>query len=135
MEIITKVKLVAGKGMYLTKKNQDENQEPLMFKVADLNVAENPDDWTEILIEEGDAIMAQWQAEQERKIQEEDTLIQEQQITDTTLNNSINYIPPMEIFKGKHYIQDGIVYECIRNSEKLLDNNLCNLIGLYVYKI
>jgi hypothetical protein len=43
MEIITKVKLVAGEGMYLTKKNRDENQEPIMLKVADLNSAENKD--------------------------------------------------------------------------------------------
>lgn len=78
MEIITKVKLVAGEGMYLTKKNSDENQEPMMLKVADLNSAENPDDWIEIPIEEGDAIMAQWQAEQERKMREEDERMQQE---------------------------------------------------------
>ena len=71
MEILTKVKLVAGEGMYLTKKNRDENQEPLMLKVADLNSAENPDDWMEIPIAEGDRIVAEWQAEQERKMQAE----------------------------------------------------------------
>lgn len=71
MEILTKVKLVAGEGMYLTKINRDENQEPQMLKVADLNSAENPEDWTEISIEEGDAIVAQWNAEQERKMQQE----------------------------------------------------------------
>jgi len=71
MEILTKVKLVAGEGMYLTKKTLDENQEPLMLKVADLNGAENPDDWTEISVEEGDALVAQWQAEQEAKMKEE----------------------------------------------------------------
>ena len=71
MEILTKVKLVAGEGMYLTKKNSDENQEPMMLKVADLNSAENKDDWTEISIEEGDAIVARWNAEQERKMQQE----------------------------------------------------------------
>lgn len=81
MEIITKVKLVASEGMYLTKKNRDENQQPLMLKVADLNSAENPDDWTEILVEEGDAIIAQWQSEQELEIRKGDTSIQEQQIT------------------------------------------------------
>lgn len=75
MEILTKVKLVAGEGMYLTKINRDENQEPLMLKVADLNSAENPDDWTEISVEEGDAIVARWQAEQERKMQEEMNII------------------------------------------------------------
>jgi hypothetical protein len=71
MEILTKVKLVAGENMYLTKKNRDEKKEPMMLKVADLNSAENPDDWVEIPIEEGDAIMAQWQAEQEKRMQEE----------------------------------------------------------------
>lgn len=71
MEILTKRKLIAGEGMYLTKKNRDENQEPMMLKVADLNSAENPDDWTEISVEEGDAIVARWQAEQELKMQEE----------------------------------------------------------------
>jgi co-chaperonin GroES (HSP10) len=71
MEILTKVKLVAGEGMYLTKINRDENQEPQMLKVADLNSAENPDDWTEISIAEGDAIVARWNAEQERKMQQE----------------------------------------------------------------
>ena len=71
MEILTKIKLIANEGMYLTKKNRDENQEPLMLKVADLNSAENPDDWTEVSIEEGNRIVAQWQAEQEIKMQEE----------------------------------------------------------------
>ncbi len=71
MEILTKVKLVASEGMYLIKKNRDENQEPQMLKVADLNSAENPDDWTEISIEEGDAIVARWNAEQEIKMQQE----------------------------------------------------------------
>jgi co-chaperonin GroES (HSP10) len=78
MEILTKVKLVAGEGMYLTKKNSDVNQEPMMLKVADLNSAENKDDWTEITIREGDAIMAQWQAEQDRKMREEDARMQEE---------------------------------------------------------
>lgn len=71
MEILTKRKLIAGEGMYLTKKNRDENQEPLMLKVADLNNAENPDDWTEITIKEGEKILAEWQAKQELKMQEE----------------------------------------------------------------
>ena len=52
-----------------------------------------------------------------------------------SLNNPISYIPSMEIFKGMYYIQDSTVYECIRSSEQLLDNNLCDLIGLYVYKV
>ena len=71
MEILTKVKLIANEGMYLTKKNRDENQEPMMLKVADLNSSENKDDWTEISVAEGDAIVARWNAEQELKMQQE----------------------------------------------------------------
>lgn len=78
MEILTKVKLVAGEGMYLTKKNRDENQEPMMLKVADLNSAENPYDWIEITMEEGDRIVAEWQAEQEKKMREENERMQQE---------------------------------------------------------
>lgn len=83
MEILTKVKLVAGEGMYLIKKNRDESQEPMMLKVADLNSAENPKNWVEIPIEEGDSIVAEWQAEQERKMREQDARMQEE-MTDAT---------------------------------------------------
>lgn len=126
--------LTPSEGMYLTQKNRSEDQEPIMSK----KVINPQDEWVEISVEEGDAIIAQWQSEQELEIRKEDTSIQEQQITDATvntLNSTTNYIPPMEIFKGKYYMQDNTVYECIRNSEKPLNNNLCDLIGLYVYKV
>lgn len=38
----------------------------------------------------------------------------------------------MEIFNGKYYIQNDVVYKCIRNSETTLNHDLNTLIGLYV---
>lgn len=52
-----------------------------------------------------------------------------------TLVDPIPYMPPMEIFKNKYYIQDNVIYECIRDSEIALTHNLSDLIGLYVYKV
>lgn len=48
------------------------------------------------------------------------------------VNDPIPYAPPMEIFEGKHYIEDGVVYLCTRNSEVALSHNLTALVGLYV---
>lgn len=47
-------------------------------------------------------------------------------------NDPIPYTPPMEIFKGKYYIEDGVVYKCTRDSEVALSHNLSTLVGLYV---
>lgn len=130
--------LYASEGYYLTKVNCDETCTPIMTTKVILGKTDSADNYKEIPISEGDAIVAQWNAQQELEILKEDKLIQEQQITDATvntLNSTTNYIPPMEIFKGKYYIQDDVIYECIRNSEKPLNNNLCDLIGLYVYKV
>lgn len=38
----------------------------------------------------------------------------------------------MEIFKGKYYIENEIIYECIRNSGQPLYASLANLVGNYV---
>lgn len=65
--------LTPSEGYYLTQANH-EGQEPIMSK----KVINPQEKWIEIPIEEGDAIMAQWQAEQERKMHEEDKLIQEE---------------------------------------------------------
>lgn len=50
-------------------------------------------------------------------------------------DDPIPYTPPMEIFEGKHYTQDGVVYRCTRNSEVALSHNLSALIGLYVEEV
>lgn len=47
-------------------------------------------------------------------------------------NDPILYTPPMEIFKDKYYIQNNVVYKCIRDSGTALSHDLNTLIGLYV---
>ncbi len=51
-----------------------------------------------------------------------------------TIDDPIPYAPPMEIFKGKHYTQDGQLYRCTRDSGQALTHNLVELIGIYVEK-
>ena len=52
-----------------------------------------------------------------------------------TIDDPIVYIPPMEIFKDKYYIQNGIKYKCTRNSEQPFTHDLSALVGLYVEKV
>lgn len=47
-------------------------------------------------------------------------------------DDPIPYTPPMEIFEGKHYVEDGVVYRCTRDSGTALSHNLSALVGLYV---
>lgn len=49
-----------------------------------------------------------------------------------TIDDPIEYNPPMEIFNGKYYVQDGTKYKCTRDSETALNNNLSELVGIYV---
>lgn len=48
------------------------------------------------------------------------------------VGDPIPYTPPMEIFNGKYYMENGIVYRCIRDSGIALTHSLNSLIGLYV---
>lgn len=59
--------LTPSEGYYLTKANRGENEEPIMSK----KVINPQGEWEEVPIEEGDAIVAQWQAKQEIKMREE----------------------------------------------------------------
>ena len=52
-----------------------------------------------------------------------------------TLDDPIPYMPPMEIFEGKHYAQDGVVYLCTRSSGVALTHDLSALVGHYVTTI
>jgi hypothetical protein len=52
-----------------------------------------------------------------------------------TIDDPIHYVPPMEIFEGKYYIEDGILYLCIRNSEISLSHNLKDLIKKYHFRL
>ena len=49
-----------------------------------------------------------------------------------TQDDPIPYKPPMEIFNGKYYTQDGVLYLCTRDSGQALTHNLSELVGLYV---
>ena len=49
-----------------------------------------------------------------------------------TLEDPIPYTPPMELFNGKYYTQDGVKYICNRDSGQALSYNLSELVGLYV---
>lgn len=49
-----------------------------------------------------------------------------------TIDDPIEYNPPMEIFNGKYYVQDGVKYKCTRDSGQALNNNLSELVGTYV---
>lgn len=51
------------------------------------------------------------------------------------INDPIPYEPPMEIFSGKYYTQNNILYKCIRNSELALSHNLDELINIYVNEV
>lgn len=49
-----------------------------------------------------------------------------------TLEDPIPYTPPMEIFKGKYYTQNGALYKCTRDSGIPLSHDLSALVGTYV---
>ena len=49
-----------------------------------------------------------------------------------TEEDPIPYNPPMEIFKDKYYIEDEVLYKCIRDSGTALSHYLFSLVGLYV---
>lgn len=66
--------LTPSEGMYLTQAIRNENDEPIMSK----KVINPQFEWVEISIEEGDRIVAKWQAEQERKMREEEVRMQEE---------------------------------------------------------
>lgn len=60
--------LTPSEGNYLTQANREADQEPIMSLQVINGDAEQ---WVEIPIAEGDAIVARWRAEQEIKIQQE----------------------------------------------------------------
>lgn len=52
-----------------------------------------------------------------------------------TLEDPIPYEGNMELFNGKYYIQNGIIYKCTRDSGQSLYHALSDLVGLYVEKV
>lgn len=49
-----------------------------------------------------------------------------------TLEDPIPYATGMEIFNGKYYVENEILYLCNRDSGTALYNNLADLVGHYV---
>lgn len=49
-----------------------------------------------------------------------------------TYDDPIPYSPPMELFLGKYYTQEGVKYLCNRDSGTALSHNLADLVNLYV---
>lgn len=49
-----------------------------------------------------------------------------------TEEDAIPYTPPMEIFAGKYYTQNGVKYKCTRDSGMPLSHDLSALVGIYV---
>lgn len=49
-----------------------------------------------------------------------------------TFEDPIPYNNNMELFEGKYYIQDGVIYKCTRDSQTPLYHPLSSLVGIYV---
>ena len=49
-----------------------------------------------------------------------------------TKDDPIPYTPPMELFEGKYYTQNDVLYICTRDSGQALTHDLSSLVGLYV---
>lgn len=58
--------------------------------------------------------------------------IEELTRSDTAKEHGIDNTPPMEIFAGKYYTQNGVKYKCTRDSGIPLSHDLSALVGLYV---
>lgn len=50
-------------------------------------------------------------------------------------DDPIPYAPPMEIFEGKYYTENGVTYLCNRDSGTALSHPLSALVGLYVEQV
>ena len=52
-----------------------------------------------------------------------------------TMEDPIPYAHGMEIFNGKYYTENDILYLCNRDSQTALYNNLADLVNVYVNKV
>ena len=61
-----------------------------------------------------------------------------EQINEThtgTADDPIPYEGNMALESGKHYVQDGVIYRCIRDTGNPVYNALADLVGLYVEEV
>lgn len=52
-----------------------------------------------------------------------------------TLQDPIPYNNNMELFEGKYYTQNGVTYQCTRNTEQAVYQDLSDLVDIYVEKV
>ena len=52
-----------------------------------------------------------------------------------TKDDPIPYNNNMELFAGKYYSQNGVVYKCTRNTGQAVYQDLAGLVGIYVEKV
>lgn len=52
-----------------------------------------------------------------------------------TIGDPIPYNNNMELFEGKYYEQDSVVYHCTRSTGQAVYNPLADLVGIYVEKV
>ena len=52
-----------------------------------------------------------------------------------TADDPICWVQPMQIHKGKHYVDSGALYLCTKGSRKPLAFDLAELVGLYVTEV
>lgn len=50
-------------------------------------------------------------------------------------DDPIPYTPPMEIFAGKYYSEENLLYLCNRDSGTALTHRLADLVGIYVERV
>ena len=71
----------------------------------------------------------QWEQEKEEEASLYERIVKDHEGTES---DPIPYAPPMEIFNGKYYAQDDVLYLCTRDSGQALTHNLSELVSLYV---
>jgi len=114
-----------------------------------LKVRDLFDDWADYVGKEKEPLRAgqivktadgMWRVRQEHKAQKHyppsihTASLYERIVKDHkgTEKDPIPYAPPMEIFNGKYYTQDGVKYYCNRDSGQALTHNLSELVDIYV---
>lgn len=65
------IALTPSENHYLTRRDRKDNEEVILSNGVILGKTDSPDNWTEIPIAEGDALVARLQAEQQIKMQKE----------------------------------------------------------------
>lgn len=52
-----------------------------------------------------------------------------------TLNDPVPYSGNMALNAGLHYVQDGVIYLCVRDTESAVYSSLAELVGIYLEEV